>query len=167
MRSAPFVTCDRIIISFVTAPFALRYRAFRVFRSILQVRPLLESDIVHDVSDSNSPSQARNLPSLDQATVVLEYFPGERLGEVVSTLSSGVNLQDVDVLRLCAYIGPEVVPLYMEVLGPVGESLVGCQVDGSLIVFHYSGRDGSTQGVKSVELDDFDNQQTEGNNLLQ
>jgi hypothetical protein len=54
------------------------------------------------VSDSNSPSQARNLPSLDQATVVLEYFPGEQLGEVVSKLSICVDLQDVDVLRLSA-----------------------------------------------------------------
>jgi hypothetical protein len=87
--------------------------------------------------DSNSPSQASNLPSLDQATVVLEYFPGEQLSKVVSTLSSCVDLQDVDVLRLGPDVGPEMMSLDMEILGPVGKLLVGCQVENSLIILDH------------------------------
>ena len=72
---------------------------------------------------------------LVQKTVVFEELPHKRLGEVISLLVSGVDLDDDELVG----VRPKPVPLVEEIAGPVGDTVVDCQVIGALIVFKDAG----------------------------
>ena len=75
--------------------------------------------------------------------IVLETIAGKALGEIVSTLVTGLDLD-------CFEFGimlPEPVPFYQEVLGATGDPMIGCKVEGRLVVFKDSGMDGRADVV--------------------
>ena len=77
-------------------------------------------------------------PALNMQPIVLEAITGEALGEIVSTLVTGLDLD-------CFEFGimlPEPVPFYQEVLGATGDPMIGCKVEGGLVVFEHSGMNG-------------------------
>ena len=65
------------------------------------------------------------LPSLNELADALERFSVEALRQVIGALTLGFDFVDLD--GAIADIAPEEMPLHKEVLGSVGNSLLGCQ----------------------------------------
>ena len=63
--------------------------------------------------------------------IVLEEFSGQSLGEVISTLITGINFDNLELMG----VGPKPVPAIQEVACSSGDAMVVGQVEGSLIVF--------------------------------
>lgn len=100
----------------------------------------------------HKPTQ--QLPSLDKAAVVFKGLTRERLGEVIGSLVDRFNLDQDELLAVL----PEPVPFDQEVLGPVGEALVGGKVEGPLVVLKDSGSDGVREGPRDQQC---------GNNFIE
>ena len=73
------------------------------------------------------------LPTLNQFANSFKDLTGETFGEVVGALVVGVNFEHDDLTRL--HVAPEEVPLDVEVLGTRGETLIGGQQEGTIVVF--------------------------------
>ena len=86
------------------------------------------------------------LPTLDTTTVVLKQVLVQRLGQEVRQLVQGITFQDNDfsillvLLSLC-HMTPKVMPLAVKVLSAIGDPLVDCKKQGSLVVFKDSAAD--------------------------
>jgi hypothetical protein len=82
----------------------------------------------------DSPSRSRErLPTLNQFANSLKDLTGETFGEVVGALVVGVDFEHEDLTRL--HMAPEEVPFDVEVLGTRGETLIGGQNKGAIVVF--------------------------------
>ena len=81
-------------------------------------------------------------PSLDKASIVLERLTWQRFGEIIRPLVFGVDFEELEFVG----VFPEPVVLVEEISSSVGDSVGGCQEEGSLVVFEYSGSDGGVDG---------------------
>ena len=77
-------------------------------------------------------------PALNVQPIVLETITGKALGEIVSTLVTGLDLDRFELVIML----PEPVPPHQEILGTTGDSMVGGKVEGGLVVFKHSGMNG-------------------------
>ena len=80
--------------------------------------------------------------------IVLEEFSGQSLGEVISTLITGINFDNLELMG----VGPKPVPAIQEVACPSSDAMVVGQVEGSLIIFEGLSTNGGLDGAWQVDL---------------
>lgn len=68
-------------------------------------------------------------------------------GEVVGALVSGIDFDEVKLVGM----GPKPVPLVQVIAGPVGDVVVGCKDECTLIIFKDSGANGGRNEVWNFE----------------
>ena len=86
-----------------------------------------------------------NLPPLEKEAITLERLSRKTLGEVVGLLKLGLHLVDDKFSGM----GPERVPSDKEVASPIGKSMSGGEVEGTLVVLEHSS---SNCRLKSLSL---------------
>ena len=88
--------------------------------------------------------QGRVSPTLSKLSNAFENFSVEALGKVVCQLVCGGNLEHFDIS--VANMVPKEVPLNQEILGAVGNALLGSKQQCSIVVF----KDAATNGGLEV-----------------
>ncbi len=88
--------------------------------------------------------QGRVSPTLSKLSNAFENFSVEALGKVVSQLVCSGNLEHFDIS--VANMVPEEVPLNQEILGAVGDALLGSKQQCAIVVF----KDAATNGRLGV-----------------
>ena len=83
-------------------------------------------------------------PTLSKLPNAFENFSVETLGEVVGQLVCGGNLEHFDIS--VANMVPKEVPLNQEVLGPIGDALLDCKEQSTIVVF----KDAATDGGRKI-----------------
>jgi hypothetical protein len=72
-------------------------------------------------------------PTLSELSDTFENFAVETLGKVIGQLLSGGNFKDFDIA--IANMVPEEMPLDKKVFGPIGDALLGCKKQSTVVVF--------------------------------
>ena len=88
-------------------------------------------------------------PTLSELSDTFENFAVETLSEIIGQLLSGGNLENFDIT--IANMVPEEVPLDKEVLGPIGDTLLGCKKQSAVVVFKDTTTNGRLEAWGKVE----------------
>lgn len=83
-------------------------------------------------------------PTLSELSNSFENFAVETLGKVIGQLFCSGDLENFNIAVL--NMVPEEVPLDKKILGPIGDALLGCKKQSTIVVF----KDTTTNGRLEV-----------------
>ena len=89
------------------------------------------------------------LPSLNESANSFEAFAIQTFGEHVGPLFLSINLDDRD--GAVANVRPKEMPFNLEVLRPIGNSLVGRQKKCAVVVFEHATLNGRRKGIRRMQ----------------